>query len=175
MSDLTREQIEGLRPTKQRTDHWHSMTEAQADALCDMALSALKSERGADWISVEQRLPEFNTEVLVAFNETTMPATAQLVRIANQPGVTEWLYPAENNMDECPTVSHWLPLPLHPSEKLAARPAADARAGMPREPDESILSAMHGVARTYIGNSGNEFYTLLYKAAIDAALRKGES
>lgn len=72
----------------------------------------------SQWISVDERLPELHTEVLIAFAESSLPATGQLDRKRRHPGEYEWLYPAENgnwHSDSDWTVTHWMELPEHPT------------------------------------------------------------
>jgi hypothetical protein len=86
--------------------------------------AAAPSPVPAGWIRVDDKLPEFNTEVLVVFAGPILPATGQLSRIYGKPGETEWLVPKENSgFGEDYTVTHWMPLPLHPRE-VAAAPGA---------------------------------------------------
>ncbi len=80
------------------------------------------------WISVEERLPPKNTEVLIAFKAVTIPATGQYTGSPHDRD--GWCYPAENSptfQGDDPddwTVTHWMPLPDTPFEiALAARAA----------------------------------------------------
>ena len=76
----------------------------------------------AGWISVKDRLPEKNTEVLICFAELSIPSTGQYTASAlDHEG---WCYPQENRLwpgehpdfedGSSPTVTHWMPLPTAP-------------------------------------------------------------
>ena len=76
----------------------------------------------AGWISVDERLPEKNTEVLICFAELSIPSTGQYTASAlDHEG---WCYPQENRLwpgehpdfedGGSPTVTHWMPLPAAP-------------------------------------------------------------
>jgi len=69
----------------------------------------------AQWVSVDERLPEKNTEVLIAFKDCELPATGQYT--GSHHDHEGWCYPAENidDRDNPPTVTHWQPLPLTPA------------------------------------------------------------
>lgn len=62
------------------------------------------------WISVKDRMPEPNIEVLVAFADDTVAGTSQWCRVKS-PDIMGWLGPAENKGK---TITHWTPLPLTP-------------------------------------------------------------
>lgn len=70
------------------------------------------------WIPVAERLPDKNTEVLIAFaGQCSIPATGQYTGGAfDSHG---WCYPAENrgssNDGEDPVVTHWMALPEVPN------------------------------------------------------------
>jgi len=85
-------------------------------------LAAEKAKAEPVWISVEDRLPEKFTEVLIAFEESTLPATGQYTGHASDPD--GWSYPWENHGDrfECWTVTHWMELPATPKELADAAP-----------------------------------------------------
>jgi hypothetical protein len=80
--------------------------------LARMVLHALR------WIPITERLPEKNTEVLIAFaGQCAIPATGQYTGSAfDSHG---WCYPAENrgsaNDGEDPVVTHWMALPEVPN------------------------------------------------------------
>lgn len=127
---LTREQIEEYRKWLAPNNVYH-----QGNDLCDMALAYLDAQASGaqsgtaaacQWVATSERLPELNVEVLVAFKETTLPATAQRVCFrTTAPGEYEWLWPKENDMDGEPlTVTHWMPLPAAPSEHERQQPAS---------------------------------------------------
>ena len=72
----------------------------------------------AGWISVKDRLPEKNTEVLICFAELSIPSTGRYTASAlDHEG---WRYPQENHIwpgehpdfedGGSPTVTHWMPL-----------------------------------------------------------------
>ena len=76
----------------------------------------------AGWISVDERLPEKNTKVLICFAELSIPSTGQYTASAlDHEG---WCYPQENRLwpgerpdfedGGSPTVTHWMPLPAVP-------------------------------------------------------------
>jgi hypothetical protein len=72
--------------------------------------------KAAKWIPVSDRLPEKNTEVLVAFKGISIASTGQYT---GHPRDTEgWCYPRENDgmADDGtdPIVSHWMNLPDTP-------------------------------------------------------------
>lgn len=90
----------------------HGTSDLSASAgSTDACSAALRS-----WVSVEERLPEKFTEVLIAFKDCTLPATGQYTgNLRDSP--EGWCYPAENHGDGFDwTVTHWMPLPLTPKE-----------------------------------------------------------
>lgn len=94
-------------------------------AVIRAALAAQAAPAGAQdgWIDVNDRKPEKNVEVLLAFRDTPLPATGQYT--ASDQDTWGWCFPKENDPDECGPVTHWQPLPEHPTPKpgwhLAAR------------------------------------------------------
>ena len=84
---------------------------------------AAEESAEARWISVDDRLPEKFTEVLVAFKDCTLPACAQYTN--NPHDIDGWCYPAENRGDGFDwTITHWMPLPITPAE-AALRPQGE--------------------------------------------------
>ena len=75
------------------------------------------------WVSVEERLPAKNTEVLICFAESPLPSTGQYTGHAEDPA--GWCYPKESYLwpgeseklpdGGAPTVAHWMPIPPHPT------------------------------------------------------------
>ena len=75
------------------------------------------------WVSVEERLPAKNTEVLICFAESPLPSTGQYTGHAEDPA--GWCYPKESYLwpgeseklpdGGAPTVTHWMPLPPLPT------------------------------------------------------------
>jgi len=70
------------------------------------------------WVSVTERLPEKNTEVLIAFaGQNTLCSTGQYTGSSND--VHGWCYPWENrgatDSGDDPVVTHWMPLPTVPA------------------------------------------------------------
>lgn len=69
----------------------------------------------SQWISVSERLPPLNTEVLIAFDTSPLPATGQLTMYR---GIRQWCWPAENDPvgdESLLAVTHWAFI-RHPSE-----------------------------------------------------------
>ena len=92
-------------------DFWcHTPSEmlAYGDARAAHAVAQIK----ARWVSVKDRLPEKNTEVLIFFKDGGLAATGQYT--GSHLDHEGWCYPAENVDDDPPTVSHWMPLPEPP-------------------------------------------------------------
>ena len=92
-----------------------------ADAVLAL-LAAPPTAQAEGWISVKDRLPEKNTEVLICFAELSIPSTGQYTASAlDHEG---WRYPQENHLwpgerpdfedGGSPTVTHWMPLPAAP-------------------------------------------------------------
>ena len=75
------------------------------------------------WVSVEERLPAKNTEVLICFAESPLPSTGQYTGHAEDPA--GWCYPKESYLwpgeseklpdGGAPTVTHWMPIPPLPT------------------------------------------------------------
>lgn len=70
------------------------------------------------WISVQERLPAKDVEVLIAFEGHDTLATGHYTGLAHH--YEGWNYPFENVMADCGAVTHWQPLPPHPSAKGGA-------------------------------------------------------
>lgn len=68
-------------------------------------------ERVPEWISVKDRMPEPNIEVLVAFEDDTVPGCSQWTKV--RPSAMGWLGPAENKNK---VITHWMPLPKAPHQ-----------------------------------------------------------
>ena len=78
------------------------------------------------WVSVEERLPAKNTEVLICFAESPLPSTGQYTGHAEDPA--GWCYPKESYLwpgeseklpdGGAPTVTHWMPIPPHPTSSV---------------------------------------------------------
>lgn len=92
-----------------------------ADAVLAL-LAAPPAAQAEGWISVDERLPEKNTEVLICFAELSIPSTGRYTASAlDHEG---WCYPQENHLwpgerpdfedGGSPTVTHWMPLPAAP-------------------------------------------------------------
>lgn len=78
----------------------------------------------AHWVRVEDRMPEKNVEVLIAFRDTPLPATGQYT--ASPHDTWGWCFPKENDPEETGPVIAWMPLPEHPSEVAAAHAGGPA-------------------------------------------------
>lgn len=90
---------------------------AHAYELMRSALASQSEEQGKDaWISVDDKLPEKNIEVMVFFEgASSLASTGQYT--ASKFDHDGWCYPKENfddANDEWPTVTHWMPLPAAP-------------------------------------------------------------
>ena len=101
---------------------------AQRFDAADVATAAAQGFRdgvasAASWISVDERLPEKNTEVLICFAELSIPSTGRYTASAlDHEG---WCYPQENHLwpgerpdfedGGSPTVTHWMKLPEAPA------------------------------------------------------------
>lgn len=70
------------------------------------------------WISVEERMPPKNEEVLIAFRDVPLPATGQYT--ASPHDTWGWCFPRENDPEETGPITHWQPLPPPPSAAAAA-------------------------------------------------------
>lgn len=81
--------------------------------LIDALEAAQKDTASCGWIDVDERYPEKNTEVLIAFSKSTLPATGQYTGSPRDNDA--WCYPAENDPDEVGCVTHWMPLPKPPA------------------------------------------------------------
>ena len=86
-------------------------------------LAAPPTAQAEGWVSVDERLPAKNTEVLICFAESPLPSTGQYTGHAEDPA--GWCYPKESYLwpgeseklpdGGAPTVTHWMPLPLPPT------------------------------------------------------------
>ena len=88
-----------------------------------MGIAAPPTAQAEGWVSVDERLPAKNTEVLICFAESPLPSTGQYTGHAADPA--GWCYPNESYLwpgeseklpdGGAPTVTHWMPLPLPPT------------------------------------------------------------
>ena len=86
-------------------------------------LAAPPTAQAEGWVSVDERLPAKNTEVLICFAESPLPSTGQYTGHAEDPA--GWCYPKESYLwpgeseklpdGGAPTVTHWMTLPLPPT------------------------------------------------------------
>lgn len=117
---------------------WCELHAAHKEAIHDWSerakeaeekLAAPQPEAQPQWISVEERLPPINTEVLVAFDGISLASTGQYTGHPKDKG--GWCYPSENygTCDDGgdPKVTHWMPLPSAPSAQ--AEPTACPHTG----------------------------------------------
>lgn len=65
------------------------------------------------WINAETQKPPLNTEVLIAFRDSSLPATGQYT--ASVYDTWGWCFPGENDPEETGPITHWMPLPPPPS------------------------------------------------------------
>ena len=102
--------------------------------LCDaeLLLATSAPSEPAGWVSVSDRLPEKNNEVLVAFaGQMSIASTGQYTGSKHDHG--GWCYPQENfgvgdDGDEWPRVTHWMSLPDVPGAAPQPAPAAPVAA-----------------------------------------------
>jgi hypothetical protein len=99
--------VEG--PTGRHGRYWN---ERDAESHAKQFNAAYKQGQQDRWISVEERLPEPNIEVLVAFADDTVAGTSQWCRVKS-PDIMGWLGPAENKGK---VITHWMPLPPNPEQ-----------------------------------------------------------
>ena len=88
-----------------------------------MGIAAPPTAQAEGWVSVEERLPAKNTEVLICFAESPLPSTGQYTGHAEDPA--GWCYPKESYLwpgeseklpdGGAPTVTHWMPIPPLPT------------------------------------------------------------
>ena len=88
-----------------------------------VGIAAPPTAQAEGWVSVEERLPAKNTEVLICFAESPLPSTGQYTGHAEDPA--GWCYPKESYLwpgeseklpdGGAPTVTHWMPLPPPPT------------------------------------------------------------
>jgi hypothetical protein len=88
-----------------------------------MGIAAPPTAQAEGWVSVEERLPAKNTEVLICFAESPLPSTGQYTGHAADPA--GWCYPKESYLwpgeseklpdGGAPTVTHWMPIPPLPT------------------------------------------------------------
>ncbi len=93
-------------------DGTYAMSEGSANVYAMQLNAAYKQGQQDRWISVEERLPEPNIEVLVAFADDTVAGTSQWCRVKS-PDIMGWLGPAENKGK---VITHWMPLPPNPEQ-----------------------------------------------------------
>ncbi len=74
-----------------------------------------------NWISCAAKLPPKFEEVLIAFRDSSLPATGQYTE--SERDNDGWCYPSENDPDEVGPVTHWMPLPVGPWGKPATQRA----------------------------------------------------
>jgi hypothetical protein len=96
----------------------------QMRAFADATVAHRQQPSG--WISVLHSLPPKNTEVLIAYDCSSLPATGQYT--GDKRDVDGWCYPSEDrnigpdNRD--PIVTHWMTLPEVPAEAHRQQQAA---------------------------------------------------
>jgi hypothetical protein len=92
-------------------------------AIYEPADRARTAANCAGWVSVADRLPEKNTEVLIAFAEQAIASTGQ--RTESKHDQDGWCYPSENRFTGVdgadPTITHWMPLPATPGAPATVR------------------------------------------------------
>jgi hypothetical protein len=93
--------------------HHNALDDAKSQAQHLIRIWAAAKQGGAAWIPVSDHLHPRNTEVLIAFRDAKLPATGQYTGNTNDPD--GWCYPSENDSLESGPVTHWMPLPKHPS------------------------------------------------------------
>lgn len=106
-------------------DYWQARA-LKAEAAQPVQAQAARQPAGGQWVSVEDRLPPKNTEVLICFDgQNTLVSTGQYTESKHD--VNGWCYPSENrgatDEGEDPVVTHWMPAPLLPSEDAPTGPA----------------------------------------------------
>ena len=79
----------------------YNLTNGIHKEACDMAFAALREQEDRKWISVEERLPEEDTEALA-------------YRSGNIAVEFRWAKCWENDALSNCTVTHWMPLPEPP-------------------------------------------------------------
>lgn len=99
----------------------------QSNLPAQLAGAAPQPAVAAGWVSVKDRLPDKNVEVLIFFKQSSLPSTGQYTGLAMDPD--GWCYPTEAKLwpgesEEMPdggypTVTHWQPLPPAPSTEGA--------------------------------------------------------
>lgn len=95
-----------------------------------MGIAAPPTAQAEGWVSVEERLPAKNTEVLICFAESPLPSTGQYTGHAADPA--GWCYPKESYLwpgeseklpdGGAPTVTHWMPIPPLPTSAEGVEP-----------------------------------------------------
>ena len=95
-----------------------------------MGIASPPTAQAEGWVSVEERLPAKNTEVLICFAESPLPSTGQYTGHAEDPA--GWCYPKESYLwpgeseklpdGGAPTVTHWMPIPPLPTSAEGVEP-----------------------------------------------------
>lgn len=107
------------------------MEDTEAEAIAAWSRRPEGSAEG--WIRVDERNPEKNVEVLIAFRDTPLPATGQYT--ASPHDTWGWSFPAENDPDDTGPIIAWQPLPEHPSPQ-PGWDASPVKAGQAEEFEE---------------------------------------
>lgn len=106
-----------------------AMRQVASGASADEAMRGLgyvPERQVPKWVSVEESLPVKNTEVLIAFRDSTLPATGQYT--ASKHNTDGWCFPGENDPEEVGPITHWMPLPDPPTPTFADRYSKPDRA-----------------------------------------------
>ena len=109
-------------PDEPELGHYFAESPTETGRCRPLYLAAPPTAQAEGWISVKDRLPEKNTEVLICFAELSIPSTGHYTASAlDHEG---WCYPQENRLwpgehpdfedGGSPTVTHWMPLPAAP-------------------------------------------------------------
>lgn len=89
--------------------HWNT----SAKRLMELAWQAAIASMAADWISVDEQLPPLNTEVLVAYQNDSLPSTGQYTASPHDDG--GWCCAIEDEPKYVGPVTHWQLLPAPPT------------------------------------------------------------
>lgn len=93
--------------------HHNALDDATSQARHLGRIWAAVKQGGAAWTAVSENLHPRNTDVLIAFRDVKLPSTGQYTGDTMDPD--GWCYPSENDSLESGPVTHWMPLPQHPS------------------------------------------------------------